>query len=159
MIYPGLPSNEVLAAVGKITLCHGWLEDGLKMAVKSLTGVTPAEARRETKKLRSSDLRREVRQLARKRLGEGEALKQLDVILRRAQQVTEKRNDLMHSLWARELDGDPVIQNRGDPSFGPIPTVQELEATADEIADVAKDLRDARLDGGFLQQALAAASA
>jgi hypothetical protein len=41
--------------------------------------------------------------------------------------------------------------------FGPIPSVQELEAVADEIATVATELRDARLDGGFLERALAAA--
>jgi hypothetical protein len=46
MIYPGLPSDEVLAAVGKIALRHGWFEDGLKMAVRSLTGVTPPGLRR-----------------------------------------------------------------------------------------------------------------
>jgi hypothetical protein len=157
VIYPALPSDEkVLAAVGKIALRHGWLEDGLKMAVKSLTGVTPKEARLATKQLPSRELRRKVHQLARKRLGEGEALVRLDAILERARQATERRNALIHSLWAHELDGDPVMQTRGDDQFGPIPTLQELEATADEIADVAKDLRDARLDGGFLQHALAA---
>jgi hypothetical protein len=155
MIYPGLPSAKVLAAVGKVALRHGWLEDGLKMAVASLTGVTPSEARFATESQPSRELRQRVRQLARKRLGEGAALVRLDAILEKARRATEERNAIIHSLWAHELDGDPVMQTKGEP-FGPIPTLQKLEATADEIAMVAKQLLEARLDGGFLQQALAA---
>jgi hypothetical protein len=49
------------------------------------------------------------------------------------------------------------MQTKGG-QFGPIPTPQELEAVADEIFGVAKDLWEARLDGGFLQQALASAT-
>jgi hypothetical protein len=77
--------------------------------------------------------------------------------LERARRATEKRNDLLHSLWAVELDVGAVMQTEDD-QFGPVPPLQELEAVADEILSVAKDLRDARLDGGFLQHALAAAT-
>jgi hypothetical protein len=37
--------------------------------------------------------------------------------------------------------------------FGPIPTVAELEAVADDLAQIAKDLNLARLDG-FLRDAI-----
>jgi hypothetical protein len=154
MIYLGLPEDPlVLAAIGKIALRHGQLDYHLKMTVRTLTDTTIPEAIDATERQSSRDLRERVRRLARMRIGEGGALVQLDALLERARRVTARRNELLHGLWAQELDGGPVMRAHGL-EFGPIPTVQDLEAVADALAQIAKDLRFARLDG-FLRDALA----
>lgn len=153
MILMGLPDDTlVLAAVGKIALRHGQLDYSLKMAVKTLADVTIAQALNATERQSSKELRERVRRLARKRIGEGGALVKLDDILERARKATDKRNALLHQLWAHELDGGPVVKT-GAGEFVPIPTTQELEAVADELVQVARDLNVARLDG-FLRDAI-----
>jgi len=158
MIYPGLPEDQaVLAAIGKIAVRHGQLDHALKMAVRSLAGVTIAEAENATARQGSSQLRERVRKLARKRLGESEALIRLEAILERSRRATDKRNDLLHAVWAYELDVGPVVRTEGT-EFGPIPTAAELEAVANDLDQIMKDLNSARLDG-FLRDALAIAVA
>jgi hypothetical protein len=154
MIYMGLPEDPlVLAAIGKIALRHGQLDYSLKMAVKTLTNTTIPEAIDATERQSSRDLRERIRRLARKRVGEDDALVRLDALLERARRATDRRNELLHGLWAQELDGGSVIRARGI-EFEPIPTVKDLEAVADALAQIAKDLNFARLDG-FLRDALA----
>jgi hypothetical protein len=154
-IFPGLPKDqETLAAIGKIALRHGQLDYALKMAVMTLAGVTQGEAADATAMQGSRDLRRRVRQLARKRFGDGEALVRLDAILEQARQATDNRNALLHALWAHELDGRPVLRKHGD-EFGPIPTVAELAGVADDLNKIANDLHMARLDG-FISEAIRA---
>src|SRR5580658_7924268 len=97
MIYPDLPEDQqVLAAIGKIALRHGQLDYALKMALKSLTGVTIRKALDATARQSSRELRERVRRLTRKRFGEGDVLVRLDAILERSRQATEKRNELLH---------------------------------------------------------------
>lgn len=154
MIRMALPQDTgVLAAIGKIALRHGQLDYSLKMAVKTLANLPIDEAINGTQRQGSRDLRERVRRLAKKRIGESGALVRLDAILERARRTTERRNELLHGLWAHELDGDPVLRTDGT-EFGPVPTIVELEALADELEAVAKDLTFARLDG-FLHEALA----
>jgi hypothetical protein len=154
MIYPGLPQDQqVLAAIGKIALRHGQLDYALKLGVKSLAGISIAEAIDATARQTSHELRERVRRLARKRFGEGDVLVRLDAILERSRRATETRNQLLHSLWAHELDGEPVIRRQGY-EFQRIPTVTELEAVADDLAQIANDFTVARLDD-FLRDALA----
>jgi hypothetical protein len=101
----------------------------------------------------SSRLRKKVRKFARNRIAEeSEALKRLDAILEQAATVTEKRNRLLHGLWARELDGEPVRRSEGT-AFRQVPTVRELEEVAEEMARITDEIMEARLNG-FLREAL-----
>ena len=109
MIYMGLPEDQrVLAAIGKIAIRHGQLDYSLRMAVRTLAGIEITEALDATARQTAGELRRRVRRLAQKRLGEGDALVRLDALLNRARGAAEKRNGLLHGLWAHELDGAPV---------------------------------------------------
>ena len=114
MIYMGLPESEkTLAAIGAIAIRHGQLDYAFKMAVKDLAGVSVVEALNATAKQGSAFLRDRVQRLAKRRLGEATALVKLDAILNRARQATNQRNDLLHSLWAMELDEAPVMKRTG----------------------------------------------
>jgi len=133
-------------------LRHGQLDYALKMAVMNLTGVTQQEAVDATAMQGSRDLRRRVRHLARRRFGDGDALVRVDAILERARRATDKRNALLHGLWAKEMDGPAVFREDGQ-EFGPVPTVAELESAAEDLNKIAHDLHTARLEG-FLHEAI-----
>jgi hypothetical protein len=155
MIYLHIPNDPaVVAALGRIAIRHGQLDYILRMTIKSLAGISIKDALDATARLGSRDLRLRVGKLAKQRLGDGEALLRLEAILQRAAKATDKRNEVLHSLWAHELDGAPVIRNEDDHSFRAIPTPIELDDVADNLAAIATELNDTRLRG-FLFEALA----
>lgn len=148
-----VPQNsDLLAAVGEVAIRHEQLNHILKMTIKSLTGVTPEEALKATTHEGSAQLRDRVRKNARKRLGEGAPLVKIQAILADCKRLTDKRNDLIHGLWAQELYGDAHIRD----SYGnekPIPTATELRELARELSDLTGHLNTERLEG-FIFQAL-----
>jgi HAMP domain-containing protein len=79
----------------------------------------------------------------------------LEAILERAAKLTDKRNDLLHSLWAHESDGSPVIRDEVTYIFKEIPSIDELEALAQSLAEITEELNHARRKG-FLHEALEA---
>jgi len=153
MIYPSVPDKDVVAAVGRIAIQHGLLDYILRMTIKTLGGLTIQDALDATARLGSRELRERVRKLARQRLGEGPALFRLEAILHRAAKATNKRNALLHALWARKLDGDAVIRDEDSHTFRAIPKPEELHEIAVMIEAIAKELNSARLEG-FLAEAL-----
>ena len=153
MITLQIPEDEqVLAAVGTISIRHGQLDYILRMTVKSLLGLSIHEALDATARQGSFDLRKRIRALAKQKFGESETLVKLDALLERARRATESRNEFLHSLWAYELDGKPVIRD-DDHSFRPAPTINELREAATELATITTELNEARLEG-FLKKAL-----
>ena len=155
MITFHVPSDQsLLAAFGEVALRHEHMNHILRMTVKSLTGVTPAEALAATMFESSAQLRERVRKIARKRLGEGAALVKLQAILANCKRLTQKRNELVHSLWAQELDGDAHLRN-GYGSTRPLPTQDELHGLAREMEELTGHLNFERLEG-FLKEALEA---
>jgi hypothetical protein len=154
MVLMGLPNDDaVLAAVGKIAIRHGQLDHSLKMLIKGLAGVKPEEAERATERLSARELRQRARKLAVRRFGEGATLVRLDALLEQCRVATDKRNDVLHSLWGLELDG-PAVMRRGE-TMAEIPTAAELEVVAQEIHHIAHILHQERLEG-FLKEALLA---
>ena len=154
MITLEIPTDpQLLAAVGKVALRHGQLDYVLRMTVKSILELSIRDALDATDRQGSRGLRDRVRKLANKRFREGETLARLDALLARSRRATANRNEVLHSLWARSKDGELIIRD-DDHSFRPIPTVAELEKMADELAEAASELNDARMNG-FLKEALA----
>lgn len=148
-----VPDDEkLLSAIGVVTLKHEHLNHILKMTIKSIAGLTPSEVFYALKREGSWSLRNRINKLARKKLGESETLLKLQAILGRAERVTDKRNEYIHSIWAKELDGDPGIMDETG-ILKPLPTINELEQLGDEIEDITNELNHARLKG-FLAESL-----
>ena len=153
MITLGIPTDPaILAAVGKIALRHGQLDYLLRMTVKSILSLSIREALDATERQGSRELRERVRKLAKQKFGEGDTFVRLDALINRARRATNRRNELVHNLWAQDLDHNPVIRD-DDHTFRPAPQLTELDAVADELTTVASELNDARLNG-FLKEAL-----
>ena len=107
-----LPSEEtVLGAVGHVAIRHGQLTNVLKMTVKSILGLPVREALDGTARQSFRELKRRVRHLAKQRIGDGTALICLDALLQRAQLMTDRRNDFIHSLWSKDAQDNPVIRD------------------------------------------------
>ncbi len=152
-VYFHVPSDRaLLAALGEMALRHEHLSHILRMTIKTLANLRPQEALDATAYDGSGQLRARVRKLARQRLGEGEPLLKLQAILERCKRATDQRNDFMHSVWAQELDGEPMRRGN-DQKMYPLPTVLQLEELSREIDDLTQILNTARLSG-FLADAL-----
>ncbi len=89
-----------------------------------------------------------MRKLAKDRLGDGPAFIELEAKLCLAEVVAEERNNLIHSVFARDDAGNLIIQ---DPVRGhlPIPTVKDLETLASQIEQAHGMLNHSRLDGSL----------
>jgi hypothetical protein len=148
-----VPKDQaLLAAFGKMALCHEHMNYSLKMTIKTLAAIPLADALKQTEYRGSSYLREQVKKHARKALGEGAALRKLQGLMDTCAALTEKRNNLVHSFWANELDGRARISDaRGNER--PLPTVAELRALAKEIENHTKHLNWERREG-FLAKAL-----
>lgn len=144
--------KELLAALGEVALRHEHLNRILIMTIKSIAGITTAEAIDATQYQSSRMLRDRIRKLAKQKLGEGEPLLKLQALITRAGRLTKKRNDLVHTIWAEELDGEPgLLGETGE--LHPLPSVDELYDLAEEMASLTSELNEARLSG-FLMAAL-----
>jgi hypothetical protein len=144
--------KDLLAAFGEVALRHEHLNYVLRMTIKSLAGLRIDEALDATTYDGSRQLRERIRRLARKRLGEGEPLLKLQALLERSGRATERRNELVHGIWAREMDGEP-LRRMPDHSWQPLPTCDDLATLSQELEVIAGELNTARLDG-FLSDAL-----
>ncbi len=144
--------KELLAAFGEVALVHEHLNHILRMTIKTLARLTPEEALDATSYDGSRQLRERIRKLARQRLGEGEPLLKLQALLERCKRATEKRNELVHCVWAKELDGEPQ-RRRPDHEWQPLPTIEELLALVKELQELTATLNTVRLEG-FLSEAL-----
>jgi len=153
-LVPHLPEDsELLAALGRVTIRHGFLDHVLKRTVKTLADLTIEEADRALARDGSASLRELIKKIAVQRLGKAStATLKLRALLGECERVTEYRNRVIHDLWARELDGEPLLIGR-DSSSRP-PDGADLNKLADQIFAVAGQLNKARLDGGFLHAAL-----
>lgn len=144
--------KEFLSGVGKVALLHEQLNYILRMTIRTLSCLKVAEALDATASDTAARLRERIKKLARQRLGEGEPLLKLQALLERCKRATEKRNELIHSIAARTLDGAPILEGRGQLSR-PLPKVAELSALAECLLNLIEELNRARFDG-FLHAAL-----
>ena len=153
MIMFYVPEDEnLLAILGEITLRHEHMNHILKMTIKSLANITPAQAIDALKYTGSAELRKRINKLAKNKLQEGQALLKLQAILTRAERLTEQRNKLIHGLWAQELNGESGLHNIPG-EIEPIPSQDELKQLACDIKTLTEELNRERLEG-FLKTAL-----
>jgi hypothetical protein len=144
--------RKLLAAFGEVALRHEHLNHILRMTVKSLADLRPDQALDATAHDGSRQLRERIGKIARKRLGEGTPLLKLQALLERCRRATDRRNELMHWIWAKKLDGEP-IRLGPDHNSCPLPTLNDLKRLSSDIESLTTELNIARRKG-FLFEAL-----
>ncbi len=158
MIIGSLPQDpKILAAIGAVSVRHGQLDYALRMTVKSISGIGIGPALDATEGMSSHELRRLIRKMAREKLGDASnSYLLVAALLTRAQEATRHRNELMHGLWVFHLDeGRDRFRHKGR-EWRETPEADELTGLADETAQIADELHEARLHG-FLKEALSEA--
>lgn len=138
--------KDLLSELGVLTLRHEHMNHILKMTIKSLAGLTPEEAVHALKLEGARSLRQRINKLAKRGLGEGKPLLKLQSLLGQAGNLTERRKNYVHGIWAKELDGDAGIWDVPG-EMAPLPTVSDLEKLGKDIEELTIELNHARLDG------------
>ena len=157
MISLGLPRDPaVMVAIGKLAIRHGQLDHGLKLTIRSIRGISVEQALTDTKRKSPRHLCALVEKHARDRFGEAPVLARLQELLDRSRQATDHRNSVLDDLWATESDGAPIHVPDGRPMA--LPRVAELEAVAENLFSVVKEL-DHERHRGFLREAVEASTA
>src|SRR5690348_11865036 len=120
-------SAQFQRVVGRIAIRHAHLDYVLRMMIKSLTRVSVDEGLDATRYESSSFLRDRIRKIARKELGDGPNLVKVQALVERAGRCTTKRNRLMHSIVARDLDEEhkPMYRDE-DEGWKPLPKIKDL---------------------------------
>jgi hypothetical protein len=154
-IYFAIPDDkDLLAAFGALTIRHEQLNYILRMMIETFRGICKEKVLCETSKMGSAQLRKCIKKLAEQKLREDDALPRLHELIERSERASEKRNELIHSVWGQELDGNAVMKYN-DRKWKVLPDVLELEKLSEEIDYIRNELIEARFKGGFLWESLA----
>ena len=149
-VLPHLPDKEALAALGEISVRHGYLDFVLKRTIRDLADIPTDEADKVLSRTGSAELRSMVKRHAKQRLGKGHPyLLRLKAMLRDCQDVTEQRNRLVHDPWVRWYDGDGTAGRYRDGEALKLPAISELKALGERIHLLASRLDWERLQGGL----------
>ena len=144
-----LPEDpEYLAAIGAVVVRQSQLDHALLMTVKSLLGWTVSATHDLQRKERRTTprLREKVLEQARALLRDEPVLAQLEQLLKRCEDLVEQdRNDVLHGLWATDIDRSPLLVRHGE--HRAIPPIDELRRLAAEMFELAEALNRGRLDG------------
>jgi hypothetical protein len=146
-VHFSVPENtDLLIEMGTVGVWHSHLDYVLKMFIKSLTGVTIDEVRTATNFHGSAKLRTRIYKIARKRIRDDAAMIRVESLLERCRVVTERRNALVHGIYAQDRDGEPIMSG-SDWSWKDLPTPDELKALSTDIKRLIDEINDFRLHG------------
>lgn len=152
---PHLPKDPVLlAALGRVSVRHSFLDFVLRRTIKTIEERDLKEADKALEFDGSRTLRKKIRKAAAKRFGEASPTSlAIEDLLTECERLTEQRNRLVHDVWAIETDGDEPLLFRPD-SETPIPPSADIDQLAEDIFRLATKINDERLTGFILQEML-----
>jgi hypothetical protein len=96
---------EFLKQFARASMLHAQLDNTLKMFVRSFDKSTVEEALEYIGYQGARRLRERVSKLAAQRLGQGDALTMIGGFMKRCEEISERRNNLLHSPIGRDRDG------------------------------------------------------
>jgi hypothetical protein len=141
---------EFLKQFARASMLHAHLDNSLKMFIKSFDETTVEEALKYIGYEGAAQLRKRVTQLAKEQIGEGEALTMVLDFMRRCEDISERRNELLHSPIGRERDGQAFrMRARGGNTWVELPKPEVLKALADETYRLVEDMNHQRLSGAI----------
>jgi hypothetical protein len=151
-----VPSDEaLLAALGRVSIEHAFLDLVLRRTVKTLAGLSVREADTALAYEGSATLRDLVRRLSAAKLGRAApAHLKLRALLAECKAVTDWRNELIHHNWVGMDESGHGLLMQADGLLRLQPNAETVQTLADKINAAAQQLNGARLRGGFLAVAL-----
>ena len=139
-------SDENLRAIGQVVVRFNLLEGGLSLLIWILSGVEQDIRYIITAGLSFRNLLDIFSSLCRYKLDEPEAINRLNELIKRLVQAGEKRNQVVHSVWAGNLYGAALRSKatararKGFKLQFEATETEELDAIASFIGEVAKDV-------------------
>jgi hypothetical protein len=149
-----LDNSELMAAAGRMLIRHSNLDYQLKMLIRKLAGVTPEEARRAFAYVGSQELRKLVNAHATREFGiKSPLLIKIQALLAECREATDRRNEYVHLIWAKEFGlGDKSHLFGADSKLKPFPTKGALDKLDKEIARLVNELGNANLGALIAQE-------
>lgn len=152
---PAVPSADVLALIGEITLRHVHLDHALKMTIKTLLGLAVDDALSQLARKGGPDLRKRIEEAARNKFGEDSpAFTRMAELLARCKIAAERRNFVVKNLYAEHVNGPRVGEvnmQADDLTWYSMPDVDELTGLAREIGSLVNEIHFERLNGWIAQ--------
>ncbi len=148
-----MPSDqELVMALSKLAIAHTQLELVLRYTVKTLSGLSIADALDATSQDRMPALRERIKQLFKEHKATPTEKVRLDALLQRAKRLTDKRNNFLHSVWSSTPEGRALMKG-ADHAWGPAPTAEDVQTVTSDLLALYQELNDARLHGFIAQVA------
>jgi hypothetical protein len=139
---------EFLKQFARASMLHAHLDNILKMFLRSFDGTTIEQVLQYVGYQGARQLRARVTKLAREQLGESDALTMILGFMKRCEDISERRNELLHSPIARERDGKAFLMRaRGGGNWVELPKPEVLQALADETFKLVQEMNHERLSG------------
>jgi hypothetical protein len=143
-----LPTNaDFLIQFARLSIIHTMLDHTLKMFIRTFEGLGIQEAVEDVGYTGSKQMRKRVLMSAEERLDKGDALSLVEEFLTRAEKLTARRNELLHSPIGRERDRDRFHTLKEDGTWAELPSVAELAALVDAINGLIMEMNHERLSG------------
>ena len=151
-----VPTDQaLLAALGRVSIEHAFLDLVLRRTVKTLAGLSVKEADTALAYDGSATLRELVRRLSAVKLGKASpAHLKVRALLANCKAVTDWRNELIHHNWVGMDDTSAGLLMHADGMISLQPNADTVQSLADKIHTAAQQLNAARLRGGFIALAL-----
>ncbi len=151
-----LPHDLLLvASVGRVAIAGAKLEYVLRLTIKTIAGLALSKARTDTKGKTFGPLRAKLEKTAKIFISDEGVRAKLDEILSRAGDMVERRNRLIHDISYYTKQGKFLLKEDNNPARL-YPTKTEINAIANDLLRIAKELNSARKTG-FIFEALAKA--
>jgi hypothetical protein len=111
-----VPDDDILRELGLLQIRHSHLDHTLRLAIKRMLGISIDDQGywNETRGM-SKGLRERARELIAERYRDDqETAGILNKVLDDAESATALRNRLLHSVWVKAADGEPVLHDRNN---------------------------------------------
>jgi hypothetical protein len=140
-----LISAQHLQAIGLVTVNFAKLENAIEWFIWSLIGQDEGIGLIITTELSFKNLVALLSSLSRVKIANAEVLAELDRALKQALQADEKRNIILHSLWAQGQTRDTVTRIKKTAKLSKGLQHQVEEMTAEDITSIANFIDNADL--------------
>jgi hypothetical protein len=140
------PDDDVLRELGRLQIRHSHLDHTLRLTIKRMLGISIDDPGywNETRGMTSA-LRERARALIAERYGNDDDIAGiLNKVLDDAETATTLRNRLLHTVWMKAPDAEPVLHDR-DNSLKmhvgfQLPTVDEVASVSERIQRIQRVL-------------------
>src|SRR5688572_29280731 len=134
-----VPDDDILCELGRLQVRHSHLDHTLRLAIKRMLGISIDDPGywNETRGM-TAGLRARARELIAERYGDDDEMAgTLNKVLDDAEEATNLRNRLLHSVWMKAPEGEAVLHDRDNTLKMHVgyrlPTVEQIASVCERV--------------------------